>query len=72
MGKYSFINVSKMQDGYVDGVWMQDFTGEKEDALQRAKDTEKVNSYRISVAVVDNLPGSSPNYNHYKRLKVVG
>jgi hypothetical protein len=52
---YSLINVSKRYKGRVDGNWMQDKTGTKEEAMQAARDTERANSNRISVAVVEGL-----------------
>ena len=70
MSKYSIIQVTKRYDGLVDGVWLQHCIAcTKEEALQRARATEKANSNRISVAVVANFPyGGGPNYNHYRGL----
>lgn len=56
--RYSLINVSNEQNGFVDGNWIQDFNGSFEKACEFARETEKVNSNRITVAVVDELPGS--------------
>jgi hypothetical protein len=62
MGKYSLIQVSSRNNGLINGVWLQDCTGSLEEAFQRAKDTEKANSNRIEVAVVESVLGGSPNY----------
>lgn len=67
--RYSLINVSNEQNGFVDGNWIQDFNGSFEKACEFARETEKVNSNRITVAVVDELPGSCPNYCYITRLK---
>lgn len=62
--KYSLVNVQKThEDGRVDGVWLQHYTGTFESAVEWAKATEQANSNRISVAVVPELSFSSPNYN---------
>lgn len=60
--KYSLINVNKEHDGFVDGVWIQDHTGNLDTAIQMARGTEKANHNRICVAVVENLNYSAPNY----------
>lgn len=71
MNKFSLINVSERKNGLVSGNWIQDFTGTKEEAFQRAKDTEKANSYRISVAVVEKVGGSTPSYDYLTNLKEI-
>lgn len=60
--RYSLITIYKENNGFVDGVWMQDSTGTLEEAIEKARATEKANSNRIAVAVVEHLNGSSPNY----------
>jgi hypothetical protein len=60
--RYSLVSVSREENGLVDGVWVQDCTGTLDEAIKRARDTEKANSNRISVAVVESLNGSTPNY----------
>lgn len=52
---YSLINVFRERDGFVDGNWIQDFVGTLEEATQCARDTEKANGGRISVAVVEGI-----------------
>jgi len=70
---YSLINVSHERNGLVDGVWLQDCTGVTlEEARKRARDTEKANSNRIVVAVVESLNYSCPGYNHRTGLKRLG
>ena len=70
MAQYSLIQVTKRHDGFIDGVWVQNKTGEKEYALEAARATEKANSNRIKIAVVENdyWMYGGPNYNHYKNL----
>lgn len=67
--RYSLINVSNEHDGIVDGNWIQNFTGSFEEACKFARETEKINSNRITVAVVEELSGSYPNYYHRTGLK---
>lgn len=68
--RYSLINVSKtFPDGRINGVWIQHFTGEFEDAVEYARDTERVNSNRITVAVVHELSNCCPDYSLQIRLK---
>ena len=67
--KYSLINVSKEENGLVEGIWMQDFTGTLKSAKRFAREIEKVNSSRITVAVVEAVSGSTPSYHMHTRLK---
>lgn len=59
---YMLLLVDKEENGMVDGTWLQWCGFSIEKAIQRARDTEKVNSNRISVAVIDEL------YDSYQRL----
>lgn len=58
---YSLINICKERDGFVDGVWLQDSNEGIERAIKAARETEKANSNRIAVAVVECLNYSAPN-----------
>lgn len=69
MSKYSLINVCKEKDGYVDGTWIQDSIGSFAKAVRIARDTEKANSNRIIVAVVNGLSAYIPDYSLLKHLK---
>ena len=60
--RYSLINIYKEVDGYFEGVWIQDSTGTLETAIKAARDTEKANSGRIIVGVVESLLCPPPNY----------
>ena len=66
--KFSLINVSREYDGMVDGVWLQDHTGTIESATEKARATERANSNRITVAVVEKL-SYTPDYSLRKELK---
>lgn len=66
---YSLVNVThKHKNGLIDGVWMQNCTAvDLSEALQRARDTEDINTGSgygggIEVAVVEDLNYSCPNY----------
>lgn len=69
--KYSLINVSVLHEeaGTVDGVWLQDHTGTLKTASKVARETEKANSNRIKIAVVESLNYCSPNFCFKKGLK---
>ncbi len=67
--RYSLINVQKEQDGIVDGNWLQDYTGDLKDAVICARETEKLNSNRIDIAVVEAVTGSSAVLRYHKCLR---
>lgn len=67
--KFSLINVDNETGGLVDGVWMQDHTSTLETAIEKAIRTEKANSNRIKVAVVEKTNSSCPNYSLLTKLK---
>ena len=60
--RYSLINIYKNVDGFIEGVWIQDCTGTLEAAIKAARDTEKANSGRITVGVVESIYCPPPNY----------
>ena len=67
--KFSLINVFRESRGFVDGTWLQDCNGVTlEEATERARATEKANSNRIKVAVVEQLI-YVPNYSNKTGLK---
>jgi len=66
---FQIINVAREYDGLVDGVWLQDHTGTIDSAAEAARATEQANSNRITVAVVDDLGYSEPNYAFRTALK---
>ncbi len=69
--KYAIINISREKDGLVDGVCIQGFTGTLEEATQWARATEKANSNRIKVAVIeDRLYSHFQNIYGAKRLDI--
>jgi hypothetical protein len=67
--KFSLIQVYEEKDGLINGVWLQDHTGTLKTAIETAKKTEQANSNKITVAVVDKVNGSSPNYSLLTNLK---
>lgn len=56
--RYSLINVWVENNGYVNGFWVQNFTGTLSDAIKCAKALEKANSNHIEVAVTEVVKGS--------------
>lgn len=67
--KYSLINASREYDGLVDGVWLQNHTGTIDSAAEAARAIERANSNRITVAVVEDLGYSEPDYSFRTALK---
>ncbi|MCK2000763.1 hypothetical protein MZM54_05085 [[Brevibacterium] frigoritolerans] len=67
--KFSLIQIYKEKNGLVEGVWLQDYTGELDMAVKKANETEIANGNRIKVAVVEKITGSSPNYCLLTNLK---
>jgi hypothetical protein len=59
-GKYSLINMVDEKDGLVSGYWLQDHTGSYEDAIEKAKATEKANSDKITVVVTEQVATTNP------------
>lgn len=66
---YSLIVIYKESGDMVDGTWIQNFTGTLAEASRAARETEKANSDRIKVAVVDSVNSCCPDYNPRKNLK---
>ena len=69
--KFSLINVEKAENGLISGVWLQDYTGSLEGAVDKAKATERANSNRIKVAVVDKINNTLPDYSLLSGLKEI-
>lgn len=68
-GRFSLVSVAGEENGFVDGIWIQDFNGDFRDAVECARETEKANSGRITVAVVEWLGVYTQDYNFKKGLK---
>ena len=67
---YSLINVSKEHSGgYVDGYWIQDCIGDINDAIERAKSTNKVNGNTLNIAIVSKLNSTTPSLNCWTNPK---
>jgi hypothetical protein len=66
--KFSLINVTKEVDGLVDGYWLQNKTGTLEEAIVHARGTEKANSNRITVAVVEDINRTCPQLDFITKL----
>ena len=60
--KFSLIT----QDGY----WIQNHIGDIDSAIKLADDTNKVNSNKLNIYVIDEVPSSVPILNIYKIEKV--
>ena len=60
MATFSLINISFRDESLVSGNWIQNVIGSLEEAIERAKSTEKANGNKIEVAVVDEIMSSNP------------
>lgn len=70
--KYSLINVFKDHGTTVDGNWIQDITGTLEEAVQLAREIEKVNGNKISIAVVNQVNSTVPMLQFWTNLEKKG
>lgn len=59
MNRFSIINVSKREDGFVSGNWVVNVTGTLEEARERLAAINKANSNRLDLAVVEFTNGFS-------------
>jgi hypothetical protein len=59
MNRFSIINVSNREDGFVSGNWVVDVTGTLEEARERLAAINKANSNRLDLAVVEFTNGFS-------------
>lgn len=73
--KFSLVNVlGESPDGLVYGTWLQNVIGSVDDAFRIAGKATKANSEAIKVAVVDEIPSSTPhlgwhtNLNPYRKI----
>lgn len=65
---YSLINVEKEADGMVNGYWVQDVTGTFAEATKRARDTEAVNSNKITIAVTERVNSPVPRLDYHTNV----
>jgi hypothetical protein len=72
MTKFSLIQIYNEVNGFVDGVWLQDHTGSLDSAIRKANETEKANSNRINVAVVERINSATPDYDLLTNLMRLG
>jgi hypothetical protein len=70
--KFSLIQIDEEINGLVSGVWLQDYTGEFDKAVKKAKATEKANGNRIKVAIIEKTNNYCPNYSLLTDLKRLG
>jgi hypothetical protein len=69
--KYSLINIVDESNGVVSGYWLQNVQGSHADAVEVAQDILVANSGKISIAIVDELPHTTPHLNFHSGLKAV-
>lgn len=67
--KYSLINVEVDKGETVDGYWVQNVAGSLKDATKIARETEKVNGYRIKIAIVNEINSTTPLLEYWRNLK---
>ena len=59
MNRFSIINVSHRESGFVSGNWVVDVSGTLEEARERLAAINKANSNRLDLAVVEFINGFS-------------
>jgi hypothetical protein len=60
---YTLINVHEThEDGTVSGTWLQDKCGDLTGAIDWARQTERLNSNKITIAVVARITGDTLGY----------
>ena len=69
--KFSLINVYSENNGYISGNRIQDFTGCIFEAIKLVKDTEKANSNRIKVALIEEHPSTALHIEVHNVKKIV-
>lgn len=69
---FSLLNVvRKNADGTLDGYWMQDCSGSTyQDARTRAMETERANSNRIQVAVIEQILYPVPGLSYWRNRRL--
>lgn len=65
--KFSLFHIYKEENSFIDGIWLQGHIGTLETAIQVVIDTEKANSNKINVAVIEG--DNFSQYNYYYNLK---
>lgn len=68
---YSLISVVERNGNKADGYWVQNHSGTLETARQRAKDTEAVNSNKITIVVVPEVPSPVPMLEYWTGLTIL-
>lgn len=64
--RYSLINIAQDYGDTVDGFWLQNVTGTYAEAVSIARETEKANGDRIRVAIVAEMPSTTPLLSYWK------
>ena len=69
--RYSLLQIDKDHGDTVDGFWLQNVTGTYAEAVSVARETEKVNHNRFAVAIVEEVPSTTPLFDYWKgRTKI--
>jgi len=70
MTTFSLINVYQTNsNGTVNGSWIQDHIGTLETAIERAVETNAVNSNRLDIAIVKGVSSVVPMLDDHRNLK---
>lgn len=65
---FSLLTVSEQRDNKVSGNWLQDHIGTLDSAEKRARETNAVNSNRLTIAVVPQINSPVPMYDYWTNL----
>lgn len=69
MAKFSLINIQTEKDGKISGYWIQGHIGTLVSAKQVASRTEKANSNKIAVGIVEAVSTTTPALHYFRDLK---
>lgn len=70
--KYSLVKVIHERDGIVAGYWLRNVVGDMADAVQRAEGLVHANGGAIRVAVVEEIPSTTPWASLHHNLRLLG
>lgn len=68
--KFSLINVVETNGNKIGGYWLQNHIGTIDSAKELAKEINKVNSNRLNIEIVYELPHTNPALHYIRTEKI--
>lgn len=67
---YSLISVTKeIDDDTIEGYWLQDVIGSIDKAIGIAYDINRINSFKLIIAIVPAINSTTPQLNYWTNIK---